>query len=89
MTYICVGNLTIIGSDNCLSPDRHHAIIWTDAGILLIGPSETNFNEILMKNHTFSFKKIYLKMSPDSKVHGANRSDSMVFDLMHAIVTGL
>ena len=47
VTRICVGNLTIIGSDNCLSPGRHHAIIWTDAGILLIGPSKTDFNEII------------------------------------------
>ena len=61
--HICVGNLTIIGSDNCLSPGRRQAIIWTDVGILLIGPSETDFNEILIKNHSFSFKKIYLKMS--------------------------
>ena len=43
---IFVGNLTIIGSDNCLSPGRRHAIIWTDAGILLIGPSKTDFSEI-------------------------------------------
>ena len=47
VTHICVSNLAIIGSDNCLSPGRRHAIIWTDAGILLIGPSETDFNEIL------------------------------------------
>ena len=72
VTNICVGNLAIIGSDNCLSPGRRHAIIWTDAGILLIGPSETDLNEILIKNQTFSFKKIYLKRSPDSKVHEAN-----------------
>ena len=39
---ICVSNLTIIGSDNGLSPGRRHAIIWTNAGIFLIGPSETN-----------------------------------------------
>ena len=31
VTHICVGNLGIIGSDNCLSPGRRHAIIWTDA----------------------------------------------------------
>ena len=43
------GNLTIIGSDNCLSPGRRQAIIWTEAGILLIGPSETDFNEIWIK----------------------------------------
>ena len=30
VTRICVGNLTIIGSDNCLSTGRRHAIIWTD-----------------------------------------------------------
>ena len=45
VTRICVGNLTIIDSDNCLSPGRRHAIIWTDAGILLIG--QTDFNEII------------------------------------------
>ena len=36
MTHICAGNLTAICSDNGLSPDRHQAIIWTNAGILLI-----------------------------------------------------
>ena len=56
--------LTIIGSDNGLSPGRRQAIIWTNDGILLIGPIGTNFNEILIEIHTFSFKKkIHLKMS--------------------------
>ena len=36
MTHICVSILTIIGSDNGLSPGRHQAIIWTNAEILLI-----------------------------------------------------
>ena len=36
VTHICVSKLTIIGSDNGLSPDRRQAIIWTNAGILLI-----------------------------------------------------
>ena len=36
MTHMCVGELTIIGSDNGLSPGRCQAIIWTNAGILLI-----------------------------------------------------
>ena len=61
--HICVGNLTIIGPDNGLSPGRHQAIIWTNAGILLIGPWGTNFNEILIGIQTFSFKKVHLKMS--------------------------
>ena len=63
VTHICVGNLTIIGSDNGLSPDRRQAITWTNVGILLIGPLGTNFSEILIEIHTFSFKKIHLKMS--------------------------
>ena len=45
--YICNGNLTIIVSDNGLSPGRRQAIIWTSAVILLIGTSGTNFSEIL------------------------------------------
>ena len=61
--HICVGNLTIIGSDNGLSPGRRQAITWTNVGILLIGPIGTNFSEMLIEIHTFSFKKIHLKMS--------------------------
>ena len=61
--HICVSKLTIICSDNGLSPGRHQAIIWANAEILLIGPLGTNFNEISIKIHTFSFKKICLKMS--------------------------
>ena len=63
MTHICVGKLTIIGSDNGLSPERRQAIIWTNAGILLIEPLGTNFSEILIKSPTFSFKKMCLKES--------------------------
>ena len=59
-THICVGNLTITGSDNSLSPGRRQAIIWTNAGILLIWPLGTNFDEILIEIHTFSFKKMHL-----------------------------
>ena len=61
--HICIGNLTIIGSDNGLSPERRQAIIWTNAGILLIGPVGTNLSEISSKIHTFSFTKMHLKMS--------------------------
>ena len=61
--HICVSNLTITGSDNGLSPGRRQAIIWTNAGILLIRPLGTNFSELLIEIHTFSFKKMHLKMS--------------------------
>ena len=63
MTHICVGKLTIIGSDNGLSPERRQAIIWTNAGILLIGPLGPNFSKILIEIQTFSLKKLRLKMS--------------------------
>ena len=64
VTHICVGKLTIIGSDNGLSPGRRRAIIWTNGRILLIGPLETNFSEILIEIDIFSFKKMHLKVSP-------------------------
>ena len=63
VTHICVSNLTIIGSDNGLSPGRRQAIIWTNAGILLIGPLGANFSEILIEIQTFSFIKMRLKVS--------------------------
>ena len=63
VTHTCIGELTNIGSDNGLSPGRRQAIIWTNAGILLIGPLGTNFSEFLIASHTFSFNKIHLKMS--------------------------
>ena len=61
--HICISKPTTIGSDNGLSPSRCQAIIWTNAGILSIGPLGTYFSEILIKIHTFSFKEMHLKMS--------------------------
>ena len=63
VTHVCVSKLFIIGSDNGLLPDWRQAIILTNAGILLNGTLGTNFNEILIEIHTFSFKNIHLKMS--------------------------
>ena len=63
VTHTCVSKLTIIGSENGLSPGRRQAIIWTNAGILFIGPSGTNFNEMLIEILTFSFMKMCLKGS--------------------------
>ena len=47
--YICVNKLTIIGSDNGLVLAMQQAIIWTNAGILLIGTLGTNLSEILIE----------------------------------------
>ena len=63
VTHICVSEIIITGSDNGLSPGRRQAIIWTNAGILLIGPLGINFSEILIKINTFSFNKMHLKMA--------------------------
>ena len=62
VTYICISKVPLICSGNGFSPVRRQAIIWSNAGILLIGPLGTNFSEILIEIHTFSFKKMHLKM---------------------------
>ena len=46
------GKWLIHDTNNGLSPGLHQAIIWTNDGILLI-----------IKSHSFSFKKMHLKMS--------------------------
>ena len=69
VTHICVGKLIIIGSDNGLSPERRQAIIWPNAGILLIGPLGTNFSEILIEIQTFSLKKTRWKCRLWNVVH--------------------
>ena len=63
VTHICVSRLTITGSNNGLSPGRRQAIIWTSAGVLLIGPLGTNFSENLIEILTFLFTKMRLKVS--------------------------
>ena len=63
VTHICIGKSTAIGSGNGLARGRRQAIIWTNVGLLLIGPLGTNFSEILIKIQTFSLKEIRLKMS--------------------------
>ena len=63
VTHICIVKLTIIGSDNGLSPERRQTIIWTNAGILLIGPLGTNCSENLIEILTFSFTEMRLKVS--------------------------
>ena len=63
VTHIYVGNLTIIRPVNGLSPDRCQAVVWTNAGILLVGPWGTTFSEILIGIHTLTLKTIHFKMS--------------------------
>ena len=60
--HIYISKLTVIVSDNGFLPGQHQAIIWTNAGILLIRTFGTNFSEILSEIHIFSFKKMHLKI---------------------------
>ena len=60
VTYIFVGNLTIIGSDNGLSPGRHQGIIWTNAEILLIEQLRNKFQWNFDQNsYIFSLKNAF------------------------------
>ena len=43
-THICVSKLTVVGSDNGLSPGWRQAIIWINDGILLIRPLGLQWN---------------------------------------------
>ena len=63
VTHICVIELTIIGSDNGLSPGRRQAIIWNNAGLLLIERLGTHVSEISIGIQTFPFRKMHLNMS--------------------------
>ena len=74
--HISVSKLTIIGSEKGLPPSRCQTIIWTNAGIVLIGPLGTNFGEILIKIRTFPFTKMHLKIS------GKWRPFCIVFDVL-------
>ena len=56
MTHICVGKLTIIGSDTVTCPPgRRQPIIWRNARMISIGPLGKKFSEILIENRILSF----------------------------------
>ena len=61
--HIWVSKINIFGSNDDLLPGRCQTIICTNAGILSIGPLETNFSEIWIEINTFLLKKMHLKTS--------------------------
>ena len=69
VTHTCVSKLTIFYSDNGLPPGRRQAIVWTNAGILLIRTSGINFSEISSEIHTSLFKKMHSKCRLRNGVH--------------------
>ena len=56
-------NLTIIGSDDGVSPFRHQAIIWRMLVHYQLGPWGPTFIKISVKMQQFAYKKISLKTS--------------------------
>ena len=69
MTHIWVSKPTSTGSDNGLSSGRCQAIIWTNAGILLIGPLGTNLSEISAKFIYFHWRKCIWKCRLENGGH--------------------
>ena len=70
--HICVSEL-----------GQHQAIIWTNAGILLIGPLGTNFNGILIKIYIFSLKKMHLKFSSAKIAAIFPGGDELIVVILH------
>ena len=62
-TYICVNKRGHHWFRYWLVAFRRQAIIWTNAGLLSIGPLRTYFTEILIKIQQISLKKVHLKIS--------------------------
>ena len=60
---MCLSKLTIIASDNGLSPGRCHAIIRINAGILLIGALRNIFQWNLTRNSHILIHEMLLKLS--------------------------
>ena len=83
--YICVSKLTITGSDNGLSPDRRQAIIWNQCWNIIIESLGIDFNEILGEMHTFTFMKMYSKMS---SAKWRNFVSASINTMFYALVVG-
>ena len=72
--HICVNKLTIIGSDNGLSPGRRQAIIWTMLEYCSLHPWEHklqwNLNQNLsIFNRNNAFENVVWKMAAISRTH--------------------
>ena len=93
MRHICISKLTIIVSDNGLSPGQRQAIIWTNAGILLIGPLGTNFSEILIiQENAFdnvAWKMVAVLSGPQCVNVPIERAYEDIISLLHVAMTYL
>ena len=90
--HVCVSKVFIIGSHNGLSSGRRQAIIWTNAEILLIEPSGTNFSETSIETHISSFMKMRLQMSSGKRrpfCLGLNVLTSLTHVMNLSVTTGV
>ena len=71
-------NCVSIGSDNGLSHVKRQAIIWTNAGLLSIGPLWTIFIEILIQMQHVSFMKMHMKTSSAKMATILSRGDDLI-----------
>ena len=95
-TFILIGCLKLIEAEW-----RIYASIGSDNGILLVGPLGTNFSELLIEIHTFSFTKCIWKCRLRNSdhfvsasillwilLHGSKRSISTKAPFLNFSVTG-
>ena len=68
VTHICVKNKPIIGWDNGMSPVCYQAIVWTNAGWLIVGPME--FAELCKQYFVYIFRiEKYIKEPAGKYLH--------------------
>ena len=70
VTHICISKISITGSDKGLSPGQRQAIIWSNAGILLIGPLGTNFTYFALENVVCEMAAILSQPQWVNRQHG-------------------
>ena len=76
VTHICVVNQPSLFGIMACQKGRRQAIVWSSAVILLIGPLETIFREILFEVFKFSFKKMIRKCRLQTGGHFVSASKS-------------
>ena len=86
VTHICVSTLPFIVSAYGLSPGRRQAIIWTDAGILSIGPLKTKISVKMQSKFRYFHSKRWAPCWPHELCYlGQSMVDTIpVFELCHA-----
>ena len=66
-----------------MSPVWHHAILWTVEGLLSIGPSETNFSDMLIKFKYFHSRKCVWRSRLQNDAHCSQHKYANTFLICH------